>query len=148
VFNTWETLAFFLNTFVFLAIGVTAPLGLLWEHAVSVVLAVVLVLGIRPLVNYPLLGIAGRLFDYDVPPAHRLVNIWGGIHAVVSVALVLGLPQTPAIAPYRDQIRAMVFGVALAGLLVQAVSLPWLIRALDVGERTVPAGEFEWAEAE
>jgi NhaP-type Na+/H+ or K+/H+ antiporter len=42
----------------------------------------------------------------------------------------------------------MVFGVALAGLLVQAVSLPWLIRALDIGERTVPAGEFEWAEAE
>jgi NhaP-type Na+/H+ or K+/H+ antiporter len=42
----------------------------------------------------------------------------------------------------------MVFGVALAGLLVQAVSLPWLIRALDIGERAVPAGEFEWAEAE
>jgi hypothetical protein len=58
-------------------------------HAVSVVLAVVLVLGIGPVVNYPLLGIAGRLFDHDVSPAHRLVNIWGGIHAVVSVALVL-----------------------------------------------------------
>ena len=148
VFNTWETLAFFLNTFVFLAIGVAAPLGLLWEHAVSVVLAVVLVLGIRPLVNYPLLSIAGRLFDHDVPPAHRIVNIWGGIHAVVSVALVLGLPQNAAIAPYRDRIRAMVFGVALAGLLVQAISLPWLIRALDIGEDATPVGEFEWAEAE
>lgn len=149
VFNTWETLAFFLNTFVFLAIGVSAPLGLLWEHATPVVLGVVLVLGIRPAVNYPILALTSRLFDHDVPPAHRLISIWGGIHAVVSVALVLGLPRTEALAPYREQLRAMVFGVALAGLLIQALSLPWLIRTLGVGDDgagdSETAGEaFEW----
>lgn len=146
VFNTWETLAFFLNTFVFLAIGVSAPLGLLWEHAVPALLAVVLVLGIRPLVNYPILALASRFFAHDVPPAHRIVSIWGGIHAIISVALVLGLPRTAAIAPYREQLRAMVFAVAIAGLLIQALSLPWLIRALDVGDAGEAKSEFEWAE--
>lgn len=70
------------------------------------------------------------------------------LRATYTVALVLGLPETAALAPDWERIRAMVFRVAIAGLLVQAVSLPWLIRALDISEPTVPAGEFEWAEAE
>lgn len=150
VFNTWETLAFFLNTFVFLAIGVSTPLWLLWEHAAPALIAVVLVLGIRPLVNYPLLAVASRFFDHDVSPAHRIVSIWGGIHAIISVALVLGLPRTAALAPYRDQVRAMVFAVALAGLVIQALSLPWLVRALEIGGEdhgTDPKESgFEWLE--
>lgn len=144
VFNTWETVAFFLNTFVFLAIGVVTPIGLLWEHRVAALAGVVLVLAIRPLLNYPILTLTNRLFDHDVSPAHRVVSIWGGIHAIIPVALVLGLPATPALDPFREQLRAMVFAVALAGLLIQALSLPWLLRTLGIDSED--SGGFEWVE--
>lgn len=40
----------------------------------------------------------------------------------------------------------MVFTVALSGLLLQALSLPWLLRSLDVTESEARRSEFEWVD--
>lgn len=60
---------------------------------------------------------------------------WTGMRGIVSLALALALPLTlPSGAPFplRETVVILAFGVILATLLVQGLSLPWWIRLLRV----------------
>jgi CPA1 family monovalent cation:H+ antiporter len=59
--------------------------------------------------------------------------VWGGLHASIPIALVLGLPQG---FPHRGELRAMVFGVAAFSLVVQGLSMERLMDALDIVTRS------------
>jgi CPA1 family monovalent cation:H+ antiporter len=41
--------------------------------------------------------------------------VWGGLHASIPIALVLGLPPET---PLREEMRVMVFGIAAFGLVM------------------------------
>ena len=61
--------------------------------------------------------------------------VWGGLHASIPIALVLGLPRTlPSGAPFpfHEELRAMVFGVAAFSLVVQGLSMGRLLDRLDI----------------
>ena len=67
----------------------------------------------------------------------RLIGSWSGMRGAVSLAAALALPlETDAGAafPHRDLIIFLTFAVILATLVVQGLSLPWLIRRLGVGD--------------
>ncbi|MFB6082577.1 MAG: cation:proton antiporter [Halanaeroarchaeum sp.] len=140
VFNTWETAAFVVNTFIFLLIGVKTPIPQLVRYADLIAVAVVLVLAVRAVVTYISLNLTNRFLLRDVPLDQQHVIVWGGLHASIPIALVLGLPVGM---PYREELRAMVFGVAAFSLVVQGLSMGRVISALGINMRTEAERMYE-----
>ena len=142
IFNAWDTAAFVVNTFIFVAIGATTPVEQLVAHGRLIAIAILLVAGVRALAVYPIVGLVNRLRPVDVPLDYQHVMVWGGLHASIPIALVLGLPaELPSGAPFphRAALRAMVFGVAGFSLVVQGLTIGTLLDRLDIVTRSAEA---------
>ncbi|MHB9286721.1 cation:proton antiporter [Halobacteriales archaeon Cl-PHB] len=133
VFNAWETGAFIVNTFIFLLIGVKTPIDDLVANAGFIALAIVLVLAARAVAVYPITWLVNRVQQPEVPRSYQHVMLWGGLHASIPIALVLGLPPET---PQRATLRAMVFGVAAFSLVVQGLSMSRLLGRLGIVTRS------------
>jgi Na+/H+ antiporter len=82
--------------------------------------------------------------DPSPPWQQALLVAWTGMRGAVSLAAALAIPletDTGAPFPGRDLIIFLTFCVILATLVLQGLSLPRLIRSLDVGEDSGP--EYE-----
>ncbi|MEV5935451.1 Na+/H+ antiporter [Streptomyces sp. NPDC052079] len=84
----------------------------------------------------------------DIPLSWRetVVMWWSGMRGVASVALVLALPletESGAEFPARGEMIFIAFGVVLTTLLVQGLTLPWLVNRLGVRGDTGREKEFE-----
>ena len=111
---------------------------LLWWAAVVVVVVVFA----RLLWLLPATWLTKRLharrdYDEDIPVSWRetVVMWWSGMRGVASAALVLAIPletDTGAPFPSRDEIIFIAFGVIMATLVLQGLTLPWLVRRLGV----------------
>ncbi len=141
IFNSLETAAFLVNTFIFITIGATTPIDQLAAHGQLILLAIPLVLLARAAVVYPISAIANRL-DTDSPDisrSYRHILVWGGLHGSIPIALVLGLPRVLASGEpfaFYDELRAMVFGVAAFSLVVQGLTMGRLLDRLGVATRS------------
>jgi len=133
VFNTLETGAFLANTFIFLVIGIKTPLGTLVGHADIILVAIPLVLLARAVAVYPICTALNRVLDREIPFTYQHILVWGGLHASIPIALVLGLP---AGTPFRTELRALVFGVAAFSLVVQGLTMSRALDRLGVVTRT------------
>jgi CPA1 family monovalent cation:H+ antiporter len=138
VFNTWETAAFVVNTFIFVAIGIQTPIQNLLQHLRIIVIAIVLVLLARAAVVYPLTAIVNRRLRETISLPYQHVMLWGGLHGSIPIALVLGLPQAGNVpGPFpREELTAMVFGVAAFSLVVQGLTMSNLMNRLGIVTRT------------
>lgn len=97
---------------------------------------------VRLLWLLPATWIAKRLhhkrdYDEEIPVGWRetVVMWWSGMRGVASVALALAIPlRTDDGEPFpvRDEIIFIAFGVIMATLVVQGLTLPWLVRMLGV----------------
>lgn len=106
----------------------------------AVVVAVVV--GVRLLWLLPAAWLARRLHrardSYeDIPVTWRetVVMWWSGMRGVASVALALAIPYTVdggGDFPARGEIVFIAFAVVLATLVLQGLTLPWLVRRLRV----------------
>ncbi|MFB6084497.1 MAG: cation:proton antiporter [Halorientalis sp.] len=144
IFNTWETGAFIVNTFIFLMIGVTTPVADLVAYADLILLAIPLVVAARAAVVYPITALVNLVNEPRISHAYKHVMVWGGLHASIPIALVLGLPTGGLLdATVRTQLRAMVFGVAGFSLVVQALTMAPLLRSLGVVTRSEEEELFE-----
>jgi CPA1 family monovalent cation:H+ antiporter len=67
----------------------------------------------------------------DPPPSWQSVAVlsWSGMRGVVSLAAA---SSVPAEVPGRDLVLLLAFAVTVGTLLIQGLSLPWLIRKLGV----------------
>ncbi|MEU8571874.1 Na+/H+ antiporter [Streptomyces asoensis] len=73
----------------------------------------------------------------DIPTNWRetLVMWWAGMRGVASVALALAVPLETdggGAFPDRDEIIFIAFGVIMATLVLQGLTLPWLVKRLGV----------------
>src|SRR4030095_16928353 len=72
---------------------------------------------------------------------------WGGMRGVVSLAMALSIPLfiNGQAFPYRNLILFITFIVILVTLVLQGLTLPWLIRKVNLEERpnTIPESEQE-----
>lgn len=134
IFNLWEYLAFLANSLVFLLIGLSVDLRLMWDNLGAIGVGVVAVVGSRAIVVYGLSGLA-RLWGRasHIPPSWRHVLFWGGLRGAISLALALSLP---AAMPGREGLRAMTFGVVLFTLLAQGTTIQFLLERLGLTERS------------
>ncbi|MCQ1993977.1 sodium:proton antiporter [Arthrobacter sp. zg-Y1171] len=71
-----------------------------------------------------------------------MVISWSGMRGVVTLAAAQSLPEQT---PYHEQLVLIAFTVAVATLLLQGVTLPWLIRLLGVQGRDVASDQRELA---
>jgi Na+/H+ antiporter len=149
-FALWEILVFLLNATLFILVGLQLPVivdGLQGRGAGEVI-------GYSALVCGAVIG-ARFVWVFTVPyliraldrrpqqrarrasARQRIVAGWAGIRGAVSLAAALALPlETDAGAPLpdRDLILFITFAVILVTLVGQGLTLPALIRRLDVRE--------------
>ncbi|MBW4519859.1 MAG: sodium:proton antiporter [Scytolyngbya sp. HA4215-MV1] len=140
VLSFWEYAGFGVNTFIFLLIGLEIDLATLGRTLPAVLLAVVAYQVGRFLSIYPLLAVASW-GDRSIPWRWQHVIFLGNIKGSLSMALALSLPTGLS---GRESLIALVFGTVLLSLLAQGVSLPWLVRRLQLS----PVSEVQqWTEA-
>jgi CPA1 family monovalent cation:H+ antiporter len=126
----WEYFAFLANSFVFILIGINVanqPLHRL--GALAAAIAVGLVLAGRALSIYPLAALFGRSrWRLSGPFQHTL--FWGGMRGALALALALTVPPN---VPERNAIILTAFVVVAFSILVQGLTMPWLIKHFDLG---------------
>jgi monovalent cation:H+ antiporter, CPA1 family len=121
----WEYFAFLANSFVFILIGMNVanqPLHRLGSVAAAV--AILLVLAGRALSIYPLslLFIRSR---WRLAASFQHTLFWGGLRGALALALALAVPAT---VPERNVIIVTAFVVVAFSILVQGLTMPWLIK--------------------
>lgn len=129
LYSFWEYAGFGVNTFIFLLIGVELQPTALWEILPAVLLAILAYQVGRLLAVYPLLAIL-RWFDRPVSLRWQHVLFLGNIKGSLSMALALSLPFT---INGRTNLIAIVFGTVLLSLVIQGLSLPWVVKRLRLG---------------
>lgn len=129
--GVWERVVFFLETILFVAIGTQIASTQVLANVALVLGVLVLLVVVRAGVIYGLAAVLNRVVADPIPGSYQHVMIWGGMHAVVPVALALGLDPT---IPYRDQLQAAVFGVVIASMLVQGLLMSRVLEVTGVTE--------------
>jgi CPA1 family monovalent cation:H+ antiporter len=157
----WRMLAFLANVLIFLLLGVqfhtfahalfTSPGLSIWIVslvAISVVLLarflLVLVLTVHSWLFLPRRGSQqgeALLAQQPLPRAWQLLVFWSGLRGALSLALVLAIPLD---VPSREVLVVSTSAVVLFTLLVQGLSLRWVLhRILSFKQRPSPAAQTE-----
>lgn len=148
--NVWSNLVFVLNGLVFLLIGlqlpsITAQLG---DISLSTAIWYGLAISVLLIITRVLITLGAAVFTRfmsrfitvaDNNPGWKMPLIagWAGMRGVVSLAAALSIPLTIAGEPfpYRNLILFITFIVILVTLVFQGLTLPWLIRKLDLQDK-------------
>ena len=137
VLGAWEYFAFIANSFVFILIGMNVanqPLKDLGSITAASV-AILLVLVGRAVSIYPL----AALFQFSrwrVSAPCQHVLFWGGLRGALALALALAVPAS---VPERNAIIVTAFVVVAFSILVQGLTMPWLIKRLRLGREDLEA---------
>jgi Na+/H+ antiporter len=144
----WETIMFLLNGFVFMVIGLQLP-GILHTlnraSFTSAVISAIVICGTVILIRFAWVApaaylprlLSSRFRARDPIPSWKDIVIvsWAGMRGVVSLAAAFALPLALTDGspfPGRDYILFFAFSVILTTLVLQGLTLPFLIRKLDV----------------
>jgi CPA1 family monovalent cation:H+ antiporter len=142
----WEYFAFLANSVVFILIGMSVanqPLHRLGSAAAAI--AILLVLAGRALSIYPL-SLVFRWSRWRLKASFQHTLFWGGLRGALALALALAVPVT---VPERGAIILASFVVVAFSILVQGLTMPWLIKRLELDRRpTGPRSEEAVAAAE
>jgi monovalent cation/hydrogen antiporter len=151
----WESLDFILNGVVFVLIGLQLPYVLAGIHGYSHRTLLLygalfsgLVIALRMFWVFPGAYIAywtrTRLLHQNLtcPTAQGILVLgWTGMRGVIALAAAIALPQTLADGspfPQRDLIVFLAFSVILVTLVLQGLTLPWVVRILGVADTAGP----------
>ena len=146
--SVWDTIVFLLNGVVFILIGLqlheilkgldqsSIYLAILYAVVISLVTIVVRIIWVYPGTYLP------RIFSKKVrekesrPPWQTVFIVaWSGMRGVVSLASALSVPLALSNGdafPHRNLILFISFVVILFTLVLQGLSLPWIIRKLKI----------------
>jgi len=141
--TNWATISFLLENSIFLLIGgqvrtiaedlgaSTLPTGRIVAAAALTLLAVIVlrIAWVFPITYLPRLIPAIARQDPSPPWQVPLVVGWAGMRGVVTLAAVFLLPESTS---YREVFVAIAFAVTAGTLLLQGLTLPWLVRRLGI----------------
>ncbi|MBS1749023.1 MAG: Na+/H+ antiporter [Bacteroidetes bacterium] len=153
-FGVWESFVFILNGIVFLIIGLELPEivsgfrsnGIPLQTAIGYGLIVTVVLIVSRIISSYVALIATIIFRPNVTPRTTsgrrrwlmpLILGWTGMRGVVSLAAALAIPAVTiggAVFPQRDLILFITFVAILFTLLVQGLTLPYIIKRSGIFE--------------
>ncbi|MBZ4421643.1 cation:proton antiporter [Myxococcus sp. RHST-1-4] len=130
IHSFWEYATFGVNTFLFLAVGLTTKPETLRGHIPETLLAVACVFIGRAVGIYVPFFLMRLVRPAEaVPPRWQHVFIAGNIKGALSIGLALGLP---AATPAREQLVAIAFGVTLVSLVGQGLMLTRVLNWLGL----------------
>ncbi|MFJ9538052.1 Na+/H+ antiporter [Streptomyces sp. NPDC101225] len=121
-----------------------------WAGVIAAVVVVVRLVYLLPATWLTKRLHAQRDHDEDIPMSWRetVIMWWSGMRGVASAALALAIPletEDGSAFPDRDEIVFIAFGVIMATLVLQGLTLPWLVKRLGVRSDTEREKEFERA---
>jgi CPA1 family monovalent cation:H+ antiporter len=152
----WDTVIFILNGLIFILIGLQLPyilhdvgprsLGPMLKYGAIISLAAILV---RIIWVFPAALIPRALFrsirerERNYTTRYTTIIAWSGMRGVVSLAAALALPLTLNDKPFpnREAIIFITFCVIFATLVLQGLSLPYIIRVLKIRPDGAPEKE-------
>jgi Na+:H+ antiporter len=126
----WEVTTFIVTSFAFLLLGLRADPSLMLTYSPFIIGAFLVILLARAASVYPILSVT-RLLGEKVPRSWTTPLTVGGLRGVISVALALSLPNN---FPFREEIIAITFGVALLSLIVQGELLKFYLKRTKLPE--------------
>lgn len=146
----WEMAVFLINGFIFIAIGLQLP-GILrqlesesWARllgmgaAVSVAVVLVRIGWVFAATYLRAIFPSWRKRDPIPPWPNTLLVSWAGMRGVISLAAAFGLPLALEGSgrpfPARGYILYLTFCVILVTLVLQGLTLPWLIRRFGLSD--------------
>lgn len=146
--NVWEAVAFVLNGFVFILIGLEFPViiknlgpeGVVPAIKYSAIVIGVLIVG-RFVCTYAAVLITiimGKIITVaDPSPGWKAPALlgWAGMRGVVSLAAALSIPvalKNGHPFPNRDMILFITFSVILITLVLQGLTLPFLVKLINM----------------
>jgi CPA1 family monovalent cation:H+ antiporter len=158
--NVWSTVGFVLNGLVFLLIGLQLPaiVDQLENIGLSAAINYGLIIAGVLIVTRLLCTMGASVFTTfmsrfitvaDAHPGFKAPFVlgWAGMRGVVSLAMALSIPvfitgtQQPF--PQRNLILFITFLVILITLVFQGLTLPWIIRLMNLEDRNMPARQQE-----
>lgn len=128
VVSFWEFIAFVVNSFIFMLIGIRGAYQDFTNLIVPIAIAIVIVLFGRALAIYPLSVLFSRS-ALQVSTGHQHVLFWGGLRGALALALALALGLPPEI-PEREAIVTVAFGVVGFSIFIQGLTMVPLLRKL------------------
>jgi Na+/H+ antiporter len=158
----WDALTFVLNGILFVLIGLQLPYvmgqivgmsrAVLLEYGVGFS-AVMIAVRMAWVYGETYIAYAVRRWmrkvDVEEPEPRRVFVIgWGGMRGVLSLAAAVSLPYVlpdGRMFPQRSMIIYLAFCLIVATLVVQGLTLPWLIRRLGLSESGGMNGEEQEA---
>jgi Na+/H+ antiporter len=157
--NVWSSIVFILNGVVFLLIGlqlrsITDQLG---NISITTATWYGIVISVTLILTRLICTIGASYFTQfmsrfiavaDARPGLKgpLILGWAGMRGVVSLAAALSIPLLVAndqAFPFRSLILYITFIVILITLVFQGLTLPWLIRKLNIAERENAISEHD-----
>jgi CPA1 family monovalent cation:H+ antiporter len=128
VLSFWIYVAFLANSVIFILIGMHTAVQPFALFTFPAALAIGLVLLGRAVAVYPLSALFARSeLKLDWPCQHIL--FWGGLRGALALALALAVPAS---VPERFEIIVVAFAVVAFSILVQGLTMPWLMRRLGL----------------
>ena len=148
VYSFWETLVFLLNGIVFILIGLQLPViingleqysiadAVLYAVVISLITIVIRIIWVFPGAYLPRI-LSKKIRHKEERPSWQSVFIvaWSGMRGVVSLASALSVPvvlNSETSFPHRNLILFITFVVILFTLVLQGLSLPFIIRLLKI----------------
>ena len=159
--NVWTNIVFVLNGLIFFLIGLQLPMisrqlgDISLGRAIWYGLAISLVLIVARLLCTLGAAVFTRFMSHfikvaDANPGWKgpIIFGWAGMRGVVSLAAALSIPlmiEEGQAFPYRNLILFITFIVILVTLVFQGLTLPWVIKKLDMKEndQSIPAKKQE-----
>lgn len=160
--EVWETVGFLLNGFVFILIGLELPIiidgieSVSTSWAIEIALIITLVIIVIRIAFIYIVNYVPRIFPKvrknEPSPGWKMPLIlgWAGMRGVVSLASALAIPiyvSSGQHFPHRNLILFITFVVILITLVVQGLSLPWLIKLVNLDGKSSEIPEEAQIEA-
>jgi len=135
----WDYGAFLANSLIFLIIGFSINLNLLYKFWPLVLIAYIAMMFARFIVIFFTWGSFLKT-SYKFPFSWSVVMGWGGIRGALTMVLALSLPDS---FKYKEVIVTMVFGVVLLSIFIQGITVPFVIKFFKLNTSNEEIFKFE-----
>ncbi len=127
----WEYLAYLANVLIFLMVGMQIDLVALWASIDLILLVFVGMLISRAVVVFGVVPLIGKFRGAEaIEMPYRMVMYWGGLRGAIALAIALSLPAFE----YKDELIAVVMGAVVFTLVIQGLSIEFLVKKLKLDE--------------
>jgi monovalent cation:H+ antiporter, CPA1 family len=134
----WEYAAFFMNSLIFLLIGLEIQINSLIDNWFPILIAITGVSVARIISIYFLSGTCNLLKIANLKMKWQHILVMSGLRGALSMALILAIPRDLISVDLRETLILMVFGVVLFTLVIQGLSISSVIKFLGLGEILSP----------